>query len=351
LKTILETIPDSIPIRKFTQRLKAGCVSLSRPTSSLNFEPGNALKNKGRSMPQRVIQRFIFYAQEVWILLRDTYYNWSNDKASTLGAALAFYTIFSLAPIFIIIVAVVGFILGKASVNSYILVELAKFIGENNASYVMNTINNSYQASSGIRATIVAILLILVGATTVCVMLKNALNTMWDVEPSTSSIWYMLIDRIRSLLIVVFGGAFLFLSMVIGSLISAAGLYINTYINIPFYLLSWLNYIFSLLLLVLLFALLFKVLPDAEISWRDVWIGGAITALLFTLGRFLLGLYMARSTISSAYGAAGSLVVILLWVYYCAQIIFLGAEFTQVYAKRYGSDIVPKTRKNQEEAV
>ena len=302
-------------------------------------------------MTQRVIQSLSFYAKEVYILVRDTYYNWSNDKASTLGAALAFYTIFSLAPILIIIVAVVGFVLGQISVHSYILGELAKFVGENNAEYVMNTIHSSYKAGSGIRATVVAFLIILVGATTVCVMLKDALNTMWNAAPSSSGIWHVLIDRIRSLLIVVFGGAFLFLSMVIGSFISAAGLYLNKYIDIPFYLLGWLNYIFSLLLLVLLFALLFKVLPDVKISWKDVWVGGVITALLFTLGRFFLGLYMARSTVSSAYGAAGSLVVILLWVYYCAQIIFLGAEFTQVYAERYGSPIVPKPKKHQQKAV
>jgi membrane protein len=302
-------------------------------------------------MTQRVIQRFISYAQEVWILARDTYYNWSNDKASTLGAALAFYTIFSLAPILIIIVAVMGFILGKISVHSYILGELAKFVGEKNAEYLMNTIHSSYQAGSGLKATIVAILIILVGATTVCVMLKDALNTMWKAEPSSSGIWDFLIDRIWSLLIVVFAGAFLFLSMVISSLIFTAGSYLSYYVNIPFTLIGWLNYIISLVLLSVLFALLFKVLPDVEISWRDVWIGGVITALLFTLGRYLLGLYLARSTVSSAYGAAGSLVVILLWVYYCAQIIFLGAEFTQVYAERYGSPIVPKPKKHLRETV
>jgi len=277
--------------------------------------------------------------------------SWSEDRASTLGAALAFYTIFSLAPILIIIVAVVGFFLGQLSVQSYIMGELAKSLGQENAEYVMQTIRSSYQAGSGLKATLVAVLLMLVGATTVCVMLKDALNTIWKAAPRSAGIWYMLLDRIRSLLIVVFGGVFLFLSMVIGSLVSMTGLYLTNYIHIPFYLLGWLNYIFSFLLLVLLFALLFKVMPDVEISWGDVWIGGAITALLFTLGRFLLGLYMARSTVSSAYGAAGSLVVILLWVYYCAQIIFLGVEFTRVWAKRYGSDIASKPRKVQQKAV
>jgi|YelNatPaOPRAMG01_1025707.scaffolds.fasta_scaffold00991_12 membrane protein len=302
-------------------------------------------------MPAQATPRLLFYAKEVWILTRDTLSSWSEDRASTLGAALAFYTIFSLAPILIIIVAVVGFFLGQLSVQSYIMGELAKSLGQENAEYVMQTIRSSYQAGSGLKATLVAVLLMLVGATTVCVMLKDALNTIWKAAPRSAGIWYMLLDRIRSLLIVVFGGVFLFLSMVIGSLVSMTGLYLTNYIHIPFYLLGWLNYIFSFLLLVLLFALLFKVMPDVEISWGDVWIGGAITALLFTLGRFLLGLYMARSTVSSAYGAAGSLVVILLWVYYCAQIIFLGVEFTRVWAKRYGSDIASKPRKVQQKAV
>jgi membrane protein len=293
-------------------------------------------------MLKNLLQPFISCLKQVGILLMDTYTEWSSDNASTLGAALAFYTIFSLAPILIIIVAVVGFILGKQSVHTYILGELSKFLGQHNADYVMSTIQSSYQAGSGLRATIVAFLLILIGATTVCVMLKDALNTMWGAKSGSSGLLQSLKDRIMSLLIILFVGAFLFLSMVITSVISAASVYLSNYIHIPFNLLGWLNSIISLALLSILFALLYKVLPDVEISWGDVWVGGAITAMLFALGRFLLGLYLARSTISSAYGAAGSLVVLLLWVYYSAQIIFLGAEFTQVYAKKYGATIVPK---------
>lgn len=287
-------------------------------------------------------QRFCLRLQQVWILLRDTYAEWSRDNASQLGAALAFYTIFSLAPILIIIVAIVGFILGKQSVHTYILGELTKILGPNNADYVMGTIQSSYQAGSGIQATVIAISLILIGATTVCVMLKNSLNSMWGVETRPSGLLYMLKDRIKSLLIVLFAGAFLFLSMLVTSIISGASVYLSNYVEIPLNFIAWLNDIVSLILLSLLFAMLYKVLPDVEISWKDVWVGGAMTAIMFTLGRFLLGLYLARSTISSAYGAAGSLVVILLWVYYSAQIIFLGAEFTQVYARKYGSEIIPK---------
>lgn len=291
-------------------------------------------------MENNVLQRFISYWQQLWILLKETYNEWSEDNASQLGAALAFYTIFSLAPILIIIVAAVGFVLGKESVQIYILGELAKVIGQNNAGYVMSTIQSSYQEGSGIRATLIAIFIILIGSTTVCVMLKNALNFMWGVTERPSGIFEIIKNRVMSSLIILLAGFFLFLSMIISSLIST----VSNFIDIPFIFYTLIDNIVSIILLTLLFSMLYKVLPDVEISWGDVWVGGAITAVLFTLGKFLLGLYLARSTVSSAYGAAGSLVVLLLWVYYSAQIIFLGAEFTQVYAKKYGSEILPKNR-------
>ena len=295
-------------------------------------------------MAKQLLAWSLAKAQSLWSLITDTYAEWSKDNASQLGAALAFYTIFSLAPILIIIVAVVGFILGKESVQVYILNELIKVIGQNNANYVMSTIQNSYKAGSGIKATVIAIFLILVGSTTVCMMLKNALNVMWGVENGPSGLVYVLQERIKAFVIILFVGAFLLLSMILSSLISTMSLFLSNYVDIPFTLISVLDNIISVVLLTLLFAMLYKLLPDVKISWGDVWIGGAITAVLFTLGKFLLGLYLARSTVSSAYGAAGSLVVLLLWVYYSAQIIFLGAEFTQVYAKKYGTEIMPKKR-------
>jgi membrane protein len=173
-------------------------------------------------------------------------------------------------------------------------------------------------------------------------MLKNALNAMWGVESSYSGFLNLVIDRLKALFIILLAGGFIFLSMIASSVISAMSLFLSNYIEIPFVMIGWLNTIASFILLALLFALLYKMLPDVRISWGDVWIGGTITAVLFVLGKSLLGLYLARSTVSSAYGAAGSLVVLLLWVYYSAQIIFLGAEFTQVYARTYGSEIVPK---------
>jgi membrane protein len=292
-------------------------------------------------MPRRLLNQFVSHSQQLSVLLEETYAEWSKDNASQLGAALAFYTIFSIAPILIIVVAVVGFVLGKESVQTYILAELSKVIGQDNGAYVMSVIQNRYHAGSGLLASLIAIALILVGSTTVCMMLKNALNTMWGVDGKPSGLLNLIKERAMSSLIILVVGLFLLLSMLISSIIST----ISNFVNIPFILFTTIDNIVSICLLTLLFSMLYKMLPDVRISWGDVWVGGAFTAVLYTLGKFLLGLYLARSTVSSAYGAAGSLVVLLLWVYYSAQIIFLGAEFTQVYAQRYGSEIVLKKRR------
>ena len=274
--------------------------------------------------------------------MKDTYYTWSQANSPVLGAALAFYTIFSLAPVFIIVVAVVGFIVGKESVQIYIVGQLAQFVGQHNAQSVMHIIQNSYKMGSGIKATIIAFILILVGSTTAFVMLKNALDTIWGVKGTHGGVVNIVRSRLVSLLVVLFVGLIIFISMLLSSVVSAIHLFLDDYINIPYTLISLTNDAVSLVMFVFLFAMLFKILPDVKISWGDVWIGGVITALLFALGKYLLGLYLARSTITSAYGAAGSLVVFLMWVYYSAQILFFGAAFTQVFASKYGSEIIPK---------
>jgi membrane protein len=278
--------------------------------------------------------------QELWELIKETYAEWSQDRAPQLGAALAFYTIFSLAPIFIIIVAVVGYVLGKESVQVYLLREMTAFIGQENAISIMNTVKKSYHPGSGFKATLLAILVMLLGSTTIVVMLKNALNIIWGVKAQAQGfVWGIIRERIKSFLVVLLVGLFLFLSIMASSILAALNSFLGNFGEIPIIFFRILEFSISIALLVFMFAMLYKVLPDAAIAWKDVWVGAAITALLFTVGKFFLGLYIARSGTSSVYGAAGSLVVILLWVYYSAQIIFIGAEFTQVYARRYGSEI------------
>ena len=282
------------------------------------------------------------YFRQLWSLLKDTYYEWRQDNASTLGAALAFYTIFSLAPIVIIVVVIVGFILGQEYVQVYILGKLTEFLGKDNAVNIMNIVQSRYHPGFGTKATIVAIILILVGSTTVFVMLKNALNTMWGVKNGSTGLLYILKERIFSFIIVLLIGILILISMILSSVVSAMNIFLSDYVEIPLILIAATDNVFSVVLLTFLFTVLYKILPDVQISWGDVWFGGFITALLFTLGKFLFGLYLTKSSISSAYGAAGSLVVILMWVYYSALIIFFGAEFTQVFARKYGSEIVPK---------
>lgn len=293
-------------------------------------------------MENRSRLRLTLFLQSIWSMLKDTFSEWNKANAQVLGAALAFYTIFSLAPIFIIVVAIVGFIVGKESVQIYIVSQLAQFVGQHNAESVMHIIQNSYELGSGIKATVIAFILILIGSTTAFVMLKNALDTIWGVKINHGGVVNIIRSRLTSLLIVLFVGLIIFLSMILTSVISALHLFLDDYVKIPFAFIALTNDAVSIVMLAFLFAMLFKILPDVKISWGDVWMGGAITALLFALGKYLLVLYLARSTISSAYGAAGSLVVILMWVYYSAQILFFGAAFTQVFARKYGSEIIPK---------
>jgi membrane protein len=292
----------------------------------------------------KIKQGLFLFMQEVWELIKETYTEWSQDRAPELGAALAFYTIFSLAPIFIIIVAVVGYVLGKESVQTYMVQEMASFIGQDNAINIMNTIKRSYQPGFGLRATLVAISLMLIGSTTIVVMLKNALNIIWGVETQDQGfVWSLILERVKSFIVVLLVGLFLFLSIIASSMLAAVSSFLGTYAEIPITFFRVVEFSISIALLTFMFAMLYKVLPDAVISWKDVWVGAVITALLFILGKIFLGLYISRGGASSVYGAAGSLVVILLWVYYSAQIIFIGAEFTQVYARRYGSAIEPKS--------
>jgi len=286
--------------------------------------------------------RFFYYTQHAWELLKETYVEWRKDNAPQLGAALAFYTIFSLAPLCIIIIAVIGYFLGKDTVQIYIIKEMTEFVGKDNAINIMTMIQKGYKPGSGVYATIVAFLLMLLGSSVVVIMLKDAMNTMWGVRQISLDFITTIKRRIISCMVILLLIFISFLLMVSSSLSAAVKLYLSSSLSIPLILFQAGDIFLSLLTLTFIFAVLYKFLPDVIISWSDVRVGAAVTAILFTLGKIILGSYIGRSSISSAYGAAGSLVVILLWVYYSAQIIFVGAEFTQVYARKYGMEIKPQ---------
>lgn len=280
----------------------------------------------------------------IWRLLKETFEEWNKDKASRLAASLAYYTVFSLAPLLILVIAIAGIVLGDDAARGEISRQMQGLVGADGANFIESAINNANQPGSdaGIVASIISIVVLLFGATGVFTELQDSLNTVWEVAPKPNlGFWQFIRNRVLSFGMVL-GIAFLLLvSLVVSAVLSGLNTYMSSLLPGVDSLWQLVNLGVSLAIITLLFGMMFKVLPDAKIHWSDVWVGALLTALLFTLGKFLIGLYLGNSSFSSSYGAAGSLVVVLAWVYYSAQILFFGAEFTQVYARRYGSQIVP----------
>jgi membrane protein len=277
-----------------------------------------------------------------WDLLKEVFKDWREDRASRLAAALAYYTIFSLAPLLIIAIAVAGLAVGREATQGQIVNQISGLIGPEGAQGIETLIENASKPSSGMIATSLGIIVLLMGASGFFGQLQDGLNTIWEVRPRPGrGIVGIIRDRFLSLTMVLGVGFLLLVSLVISAGLVAVGKFVGSFMPGIVVLAYAVNATFSFLLITLLFAMIFKILPDVTISWSDVWIGAAATSFLFAIGKLLVSLYLAKSGIASAFGAAGSLVVILMWVYYSALILFFGAEFTQVYANRYGSRIEP----------
>jgi membrane protein len=279
----------------------------------------------------------------IFDLLKETVSEWSKDKASRLAAALAYYTVFSLAPLLIIVIAIAGSVFGEEAARGEIVGQIQGLVGKDGANVIETAIENANKPDTGSIASIISIIVLLFGASGIFAELQDALNTVWEVQPKPER---GLINVIRSRFLsfsMVLGVGFLLLVSLVTSAALAATVNFFGHLLPPGLDFFWqlVNFIFAFGVTTVLFGLIYKVLPDVKIGWSDVWIGAAITSLLFSIGRYLLGQYLGNSSFSSTYGAAGSLVVVLAWVYYAAQILFFGAEFTQVYARRYGSQIVP----------
>ena len=279
-----------------------------------------------------------------WQLVKLTFVEWWNDNTFELAAALAFYTIFSIAPVLLIAVGVASFFLAPETATNRIVSEMQNLVGPQGAQAVRQVIESSRGFGKGIWAVSVGIIMVIIGATVVFGQLQSALNHIWDVKskPDRSVIGSLLVDRLRSFSIAICVGFLLLVSLVISAVISALQDYMNNWLPGMPWLWQTANMVTSFVVIAILFAMIYKFLPDVMISWKDVWIGAAVTALLFTGGKYLIGIYLGHTATASAFGAAGSLVVLLFWVYYSSLIVFLGAEFTQVYARRYGSKILPQ---------
>jgi membrane protein len=276
-------------------------------------------------------------------LFKQTASEWMEDDAPSLGAALAYYTVFSLAPLMTIAIAIAGFFFGKEAAQGQIFDELRVLLGEEGGKAVQEMVQSANaQPTAGVIATIISVVVLLFGASGVFGQLQASLNTIWGVKPKPGrGVLGMIKDRLLSFGFTLVVGFLLLVSLLLTAGIALVANWVGGLMPGSETIAQILNIVLSLAMITLLFATIFKFLPDAKIAWRDVWIGAFLTALLFTIGKFALGLYLGKSGVASSYGAAGSLIVLLLWVYYSSQILFFGAEFTQVYANRFGSRVAP----------
>jgi membrane protein len=287
--------------------------------------------------------------RQMWRLLRQTFKEWNEDKASRLAAALAYYTVFSLTPLIAISLAIVGMVFGKDAARGELVAQIQGLVGRQSAQVIETAIANISQNSSPGITSLVNLGVLLFAASGVFTELQGALNTIWEVAPKPGKeIRSFIHQRLLAFLMVMAIGLLLLASLMLNTfLVAVSNLVTSSHLvgnflpggSVPWRLL---NTVGSFIITTLLFGLIYKYLPQAKIAWSDIWIGALMTATLFSIGKFALGLYLGHNTFSSAFGAAGSLVFVVAWVFYSAQILFFGAEFTHVYASQHGSYIRPR---------
>jgi membrane protein len=274
---------------------------------------------------------------EVWALLKNTVLAFFEDGALSRGAAIAFYTVTSIAPVLLIVIAIAGLVFGRSAAQNAISAQLSGLMGQQTADVLQTAIASAAGKSSGIIATLVGVATLVATASGVFGEMQSALNAIWKAKLQETTVSRLIQARAISLGLVAALGFLLIVSLAVSAGLTAFGTYLNAIVPIGKLILPILNFAVSLVLLAVLFAAIYKVLPDRHLEWRDVIVGAIVTAVLFTIGKSLIGWYLGSSAVASSYGAAGGLVVLLLWVYYSVQIFLLGAEFTKIYANRHGS--------------
>jgi membrane protein len=281
--------------------------------------------------------------KSIWQLLKDTVVQWIEDNPFQLAAALSYYTLFSLAPLLIIAISIAGLAFGHEAAQARIVETLQGLVGRDSAEAIQSIVQNaSRKPETGRVSSILGVVLLLIGAGGVVGQLQTSLNTIWGVAPKPGQgVWGFIRQRFISFAMVLGIGFLLVVSLAASALLTTFTQFAGEWLGTTAFLAHGLDLIISLVFVTALFAMIYKFLPDVRIEWRDVIVGAALTSLLFTIGKILIGIYLGTSGVTSTYGAAGSLITVLLWVYYSSLIFFLGAEFTQVYAREYGSGVVP----------
>jgi membrane protein len=281
--------------------------------------------------------------KSLWQIFKDASTQWIEDEPFQLAAALSYYTLFSLAPLLIIVIAIAGFAFGHEAAQNRIVETLQGLIGEDSAQAIQAMIQNaSNKPKSGVVSTAIGVGALLFGAGGVVGQLQTSLNTIWGVAPKPGQgVWGFVRQRFVSFAMVLGIGFLLLVSLAVSAFASGLTKVMGDVLGATAFLAHALDLLVSFVFVTALFAMIYKYLPDVLIQWRDVWAGAVATSFLFTIGKILIGIYLGTSGVASTYGAAGSLITVLLWVYYSSLIFFLGAELTQVYAREYGSGVVP----------
>jgi membrane protein len=274
-----------------------------------------------------------------WALIKSAVAAWIEDYAPSMGAALSYYTVFSLAPMLLIVISVAGLVFGAEAARGEIFGQLRGLMGVDAAKAIEDVLTSVSKPTEGIAATVIGLVLLLIGATTVFGELQDALDRIWraPARDKTSGLWGLVRARLLSFGMILGIGFLLIVSLVLSAAIAALGKWWSGAFGSWEVVAQIVNLVVGYVFTTVGFALIYKIMPRVKVRWHDVWLGAAVTALLFTIGRFLIGLYIGKSGVASGFGAAGSLVIVFIWVYYSAQIFLLGAEFTWVYARTFGS--------------
>jgi membrane protein len=282
-----------------------------------------------------------FRCRDIVSIFTASFGEWTRHKAPRLGASLAFYTLLSIAPLLLVLVSVVGLVLGHPAAQSAIVSQVQAVVGSEGAAAAQALLEGSRNTTHGIIATVFGVLTLLFGASGVLIELRDALNTIWEVPtPALSGLKMVssfIKERLFSFALVLAVGFILVVSLAVSAWVAALGAWSASILPAHEVILHFLNFVLSFVIITGLFSAIYRFLPDVRIEWRDVVLGGAITSALFSVGKLALGIYLGKASFASTYGAASSIVVLIVWVYYSAQIFFLGAEFTKTFANRYGS--------------
>jgi membrane protein len=282
-----------------------------------------------------------------WTLLKSAISECLRDNIQRMSAALAYYTIFSLAPLLVIAIAIAGLVFGERAAQGEIIAELRDLLGSDSARAVQTMIVSAHKPVHSALASVFGVMTLLLGASGAFSEVCDALNNIWGVrQDSQKGVWTLIRARFLGFGLVLIVGFLLLVSLVVSAALAGMAKYADRFLPIPAVVLHVVDVLFSVAVITVLFAMIFRMLPELKITWGDVWLGAALTAVLFTLGKFLIGFYIGKSVSASSYGAAGSLVIVVAWIYYSALILYFGAEFTQVYASKYGSHI-GRERKNK----